>query len=150
MHKTPQCWTIFGNKMSKKYTPLWHEVYLEIKIRKVPHVLLEKVHAVVAQSTLRIKLLKPPRFGPLLEIRISLRFLTIYYIILHRTTSRTTTLPTLHHTSLHPTKRNNTTPQFTSPHCTTFHYTSLQEKKPHYATVQLQLHSTTLYYTTLH
>jgi hypothetical protein len=74
----------------------------------------------------------------------------IYYIILHRTSSRTTTLPTLHQTSPHPTKLNNITLQFTSPHCTTFHYTSLQEKKQHSATLQLQIHSTTLYYTTLH
>ena len=46
--------------MSKKCTPLWREAHFEVKMYKAPHVRatfggsgVEKVHAVVAQSTFR-------------------------------------------------------------------------------------------------
>ena len=54
--------TSFGplleDQMSKKCTPLWHKAHFQVKMCKTPHVRasfggwdVEKVHAVVAQST---------------------------------------------------------------------------------------------------
>ena len=47
-------------EMSKKCTPLWHEVHFEVKMYKTPHLRatfgswdVEKVHAIVARSTFR-------------------------------------------------------------------------------------------------
>ena len=47
-------------EMSKKCTPLWREAHVQVKMYKTPHVRatfggsdVEKVHAVVAQSTFR-------------------------------------------------------------------------------------------------
>ena len=52
--------TIVGPAMSKKCTPVWREAHFQVKMYKTPHVRatfggsdVQKVHAVVAQSTFR-------------------------------------------------------------------------------------------------
>ena len=95
-------------KMSKKYTPLQYEVYLEINMHKVPHVHtifrgrdIDKVHAIIAQNIFRNQNIKTTKVrttfrGPNID---SLRFTIMYYIILHYTPLHTITL-TLHSTTL--------------------------------------------------
>ena len=72
--------------MSKKCTPLWREAHFEVKMYKTPHVRatfggsdVEKVHAVVARSSLRS--------------HTTLHYITLQYAPLHAIT--------LHHTTLH-------------------------------------------------
>jgi hypothetical protein len=148
MHKTLQCWTILEIRCRKVHNVVARSLFRN-QIEKVPHVLIEKVHAVVAQSALRIKMLKPPRFGPLLEIRISLRFIT--YTILYSTALHLELQLYRHSTTLHYTLPSWITLQLTPPHCTTFHYTSLQETKTtlRYITTTTTLHHALLHYTTL-
>ena len=74
-------------KISKKYMPLWRKTHFKIKI------------------------LKPPGFGPLLEVQMSLRFAPIQYTTLHFTPqhynyNHTTTLHylPLNYTTLSPLK----------------------------------------------
>ena len=92
---------VVGVVVVEKYTPLWYEVYLEINMHKVPHVHttfrgrdVEKVHAVVAQSTFQSQNIKTTKvrttFGG--SNITSLRFTTIYYIVLHYTPLHTITL----------------------------------------------------------
>ena len=81
------------------------------KCNKTPHVRatfggsdVEKVHAVVARRTFRSQnVTKHTRFGPLLEVRMSLRFNTLHYRTLHYTTLQYTTLHyiTFQYTPLH-------------------------------------------------
>ena len=91
--------------MSKKCTPLWREAHLEVKMYKTPGSRstfgswdVEKVHAVVAQSTFRSQHVKNTRGSDhfwRFRCRL-LRFTTLHYTTLHYTT-------TLHHTTLHST-----------------------------------------------
>ena len=125
-------------RMLKKCTLLWREAHFEVKM------------------------LKAQGFGPLFEVRMSLRFASLHYITLHSSTlhyitlhytplhynyNYTTTSTTLHYTKLHY-----TTLHYITLHYTTFHYTSLHSL--HYTPLQLHsytpLHSTTLHYTKLH
>ena len=145
--------------MSKKCTPLWREANFEVKMSKAPHQLrttfgswdVEKVHVVVARSTLRSQNVQNTR-GSDHFWRFGCRFASIHYTKLHYTT--------LHYTTLH----------YTPLHYTTLHHTALPSTTLHYITLQLQiqlqlqnytplhsatldyitLHSTTLHYTTLH
>ena len=103
-------------QMSKKCTPLWREAHFEVKM------------------------LKALRFGPLLEVPISLRFTTLHYITLHYTTLHHATL---HYTTLHYTTRHYTTLPSTTLHYITLHYTPLHYKYNYNYT-------TTLHYTPLH
>ena len=98
-------------QMSKKCTPLWREAHFEVKM-------LKKIGS-----------------GPLLEVQMSLRFISLHYTTLHYTTLPSTTL---HYITLHYATTTTTNTQL---HSTTLRYTKL-----HYAT----LHYTTLHYTTLH
>ena len=172
-------------EMSKKCTPLWREAHFEVKMYKTPGSRstfgswdVEKVHAVVAQSTFRSQHVKNTgssdhfwRF----RCRL-LRFTTLHYITLHYTPlyynynynyattqlhSTTIHSSTLHYTKLHYTLHILTlhTPlRYTTLHYATFHYTSLHYTTLHSTTLQLQLrlhnytplHEITLHYTTLH
>ena len=115
--------------MSKKCTPLWREAHLEVKMLKTLGVRttfgscdVEKVHAVVAQSTFRSQNVQNTR-GSDHFWRFRCRFASLRVTTLHYT---------LHYTTLHYTKLHNTTTTTTELH----NYTPL--------------HSTTLNYTTLH
>ena len=126
-------------EMSKKCTPLWREAHFEVKMCKTPQCRttvgswdVEKVHAVVARSTLRSQNVQNTTcsrhfFGG--SDVASLHYTTLHYTTLHYTTLH---YSTLHYTTLQ--LHNYTT---TQPHSTTRNY---------YTT----LHSTTLHYTTLH
>ena len=55
-------------KMSKKCTPLWCEMHLEVNVYKIPHVRaifggrnIEKVHVVIVQSIFRNQNIKTTR-----------------------------------------------------------------------------------------
>ena len=99
---------------------------------------VEKVHAVVARSTFRSQ-----KFGPLLEVQMSLRFTTLHYITLQDITLHYTPA---HYITLHYTPVHSTTLNYTTPHYITLHYAPLHYTTSHYTT----LHSTTLHYTVLH
>ena len=156
-------------EMSKKCTPLWREAHFEVKMYKTHHSRttfgssgLEKVHAVVAQSTFWSQNLKNTRDSDHFW-RLRCHFASLHYITtVHYTTLRSTTLhcitlhytpqhynynytTTLHYTPLHSTTLNYTTLYYTTLHCTTLHYTTL-----HYATLYTTFHYTSLHYTTLH
>ena len=133
-------------EMSKKCTPLWREAHFQVKLFKTVGVRttfgssdVEKVHAVVARSTLRSQNVKNTR-GSDHFWRLRCRFASLHYTTLHYTPLHYTTL---HHTTLHNTTTTTTTTQL---HSTTLHYTKL-----HYTTLNyIPLHSTTLHYITLH
>ena len=163
-------------EMSKKCTPLWREAHFEVKMYKTHHSRttfgswdVEKVHAVVAQSTFRSQHVKKTPgvqttfggsdvacFASLHYTGATLHYTTLHYITLHYTP--------LHYITLHSTtlQLHNYTPL----HSNTLHYTALPSTTLHYitlrsTTLQLQLHnytplqytplrSTTLNYTTLH
>ena len=81
-------------EMSKKCTPLWREAHFEVKMYKTPgsrstfgSCNVEKVHAVVAQSTFRSQHVKNTRSSDhfwRFRCRL-LRFTTLHYITLHYT-----------------------------------------------------------------
>ena len=165
--------------MSKKCTPLWREAHFQVNMLKTPGVRttfggsdVEKVHAVVAQSTFPSQNVQntsaPDHFWS-----FRCRFTTLHYITLHYTplhymtlhnTTTTTTQPhnytplhstTLNYTTLHYTKLHYTTLHYTPLHYITLHYTTLPSTTLHYitlhsTTLQLKLHSTTLHYTKSH
>ena len=65
-------------EMSKKRTPLWREAHFQVKMYKTPGVRttfgswdVEKVHAVVARSTLPSQNAQNTMVGPLLEVEMS-------------------------------------------------------------------------------
>ena len=121
-------------RMLKKCTPLWREAHFQVKMYKTPHVRatfggsdVEKVHAIVARSTLH---------------SITLHYITLHYTTLHSTTLHYTTLHYSHYTSLHYTTLHSTTLQlqlhnYTPLHSTTHHYTTLHYTTSHYTTLQL-------------
>ena len=103
-------------QMSKKCTPLWREAPFEVKMLKTPGVRttfggsdVEKVHAVVAQSTFRSQNVQNTR-GSDHFWRFRCRFASLHYI-------------TLHYTPLHYTTGHSTTLQYTTLHYTTLQYT---------------------------
>ena len=164
--------------MSKKCTPLWHEAHFQVKSVKNWRSRttfgswdVEKVHAVVARSTIsKSKCTKHTMLGPLLEVQMSKKCTPLWreahlevkmlkapgvrttfggsdvaslnYTTLHYITLHYTPL---HYAPLHYTTLHNTTTlqlhNYTPLHSTTLNYITL-----HYTT----LHSTTLHYTTLH
>ena len=166
-------------EMSKKRTPLWREAHFQVKMYKAHHARttfggsdVEKVHAVVARSTLRSQNVKNTR-GSDHFWRFRCPFASLHYTTLHYTTLPSTTLhyitlhytplhynykynynytTTLHHTPLHSTTLNYTTLHYTTLHYTTLRYTTLHNTTT--TTAQLHnytpLHSTTLDSTTLH
>ena len=94
-------------EMLKKRTPLWREAHFQVKTHKAPHVRatfgscdVEKVHAVVAQSTFRSQNVKSTR-GLDHFWRFRCRFASLHYTTLHYTTLHSTTLYTIHYTTLH-------------------------------------------------
>ena len=70
-----------------------------------------------AKHISKAKCTKHTRFGPVLEVEMSLRFTTLHYITLHYTT--------LHYAPLHYTTLHNTTTTTPQLHSTTLHYTPL-------------------------
>ena len=163
-------------QMSKKCTPLWREAHFQVKMYKTPHVRatfggsdVEKVHAVVARSTLRSQNVQSTR-GSDHFWRLRCRFASLHYTTLHHTTqhynhnytttqlhnytplhSTTLNYTPLHSTTLNYTPLHSTTLNYTPLHYTTFHYTSLHYITLHSTTTTTtQLHSTTLHYTKLH
>ena len=134
MYKTHQCWTTIGS---------WD---------------VEKVHAVVARSTLPSQNVQNTRgSGPLFDVPMSKKWTltnTFNYTTLqlqlqlqpHYNYNYTTPHPTtLHYTALHYTTLRYTPLHYTTLHCTALHYTTLHYTTVYYTT----LHYTTLHYTTL-
>ena len=110
-------------QMSKKCTPLWHEVHFEN-----------------VQNTTCSR-----HFW-----RFRCRFASLHYITLHYTTLHYTTL---HYTTLQLQLHNYTPLHSTTLNYTTLHYITLQYTPLHYITLHclpLPLHYITLHYTTLH
>ena len=136
-------------EMSKKCTPLWREAHFQAKMYKTLHVRatfggsdVEKVHAVVAQSTFRSENVQNTRGSDHFwrfrcSFAASLHYTTPRYIAPHSTILH---YITLHYTPQHYNYNYTTTLHYTKLHYTTLHYTTL-----HY----IPLHSTTLHYTTL-
>ena len=129
----------------KNCTPLWREAHFEVKMYKTLHVRatfggsdVEKVHAVVAWSTLRSENVQKTR-GSDHFWRFRCRFAaSLHYITLRYITQKSTIL---HYITLHYTPQHYNYNYTTRLHSTTLHYI-----KFHYTT----LHYTTLHYTTLH
>ena len=125
-------------EMSKKCTPLWREARFEVKMYKTPHVRatfggsdLEKVHAVVARSTLRSQNVQNIR-GSDHFWRFRCRFASLRVITLHYTLHYTTVL--VHYTTLHNTTTTTTElHNYTPLHSTTHRYTKLHYTTLHYA-----------------
>ena len=143
--------------MSKKCTPLWREEHFEVKMYKTHHSRttfgssdLEKVHAVVAQSTFGSQNVKRVRttFGDSDVEKV--------HAIVARSTFRSQNVKSTRGSDHFWRFRC----RFASPHCTTlhyttlryttFHYTSLRYATLHYTTTTTTLHYTKLDYTTLH
>ena len=122
--KTPFFGPLLEVEMSKKCTPLWREAHFEVKMYKTPPgprpLLagsdLEKVHAVVAQSTFRSQNVQSTlgvrtTFGgsDVASLRVITLHYTLHYTTVHYTTLHSTTLQlqlqnyttTLHYTPLH-------------------------------------------------
>ena len=142
-------------QISKKCTPWWREAHFEVNMNKTLHVRatfgssdLEKVHAVVAQSTFGSQTVKNTR-GSDHFWRFRCRFASLHYSTLHYTTLLYTTLHyiTLHYTTLHYTILHYLPLHFTTLHYTTLHYTITTTTQLHNYT---PLHSTTQNYPTLH
>ena len=150
-------------EMSKKCTPLWRKAHFEVKMYKTHHARttfgscdVEKVHAVVAQSTFRSENVQNTKVSDHFW-RFRCRFFaTLHYTTPHSTTLHSTTLTTLHNTTttttqLHYTPLHSTTLHYITLHYTTLRYATLHYTPLHYTTLHyLPLHSTTLNYTTLH
>ena len=144
-------------EMLKKCTPLWREAHFQVKMHKAPHVRatfgscdVEKVHAVVAQSTFRSQNVKSTRgldhFWRFRCRFASLHYTTLHYTTLHYTPLHYTLYTTLHYITQHYNYNYTTTLHYTKLHYTTLHYTPLHYTTLHYAT----LPSTTLHYIALH
>ena len=160
-------------RMLKKCTPLWREAHFEVKMYKTPHVGatfggsdVEKVHAVVAQSTFPSQNVQNTRgsddfwrFGCRKSARHWKTRSTFRSQNVKRTRDLTTlggsNVASLHYTTLHYTPttlrsttlhKNYTTLQLQPHNYTPLHSTTLNYTTLHYIT----LHSTTLHYTTLH
>ena len=116
-------------QMSKKCTPLWHEVHFEVNMLKTPGVRttfgscdVEKVHAVVARSTFRSENVQNTR-GSDHFWRFTCRFAaSLHYTTLHYTT--------LHYTTLHNTTTTTTQLHSTPLHYITLHYNTLNDTAP--------------------
>ena len=115
-------------EMSKKCTPLWREAHFQVKMYKTLGVRttfgssdVEKVHAVVAQSTFRSQNVQSTR-GSDHFWRFRCRFASLHYI-------------TLHYTPLHYTTGHYTTLQYATLHYTPVHSTTLNYTTPHYITL---------------
>ena len=158
-------WKLRCRKSARRCGAKMREAHFEVKMHKTPHVRatfggsdLEKVHAVVARNTFRSQNVQKG-FGPLLEVRMSLRFAsghyttlytplhysTLHYTTLHNTTTTTTELH--NYTPLHSTTLNYNTLRHITLHSTTLHYTTLYTPL-HYTTLHYTIHST--HYSTLH
>ena len=105
--------------MSKKCTPLQREAHFQVKMYKTPQRRttfgscdVEKVHAVVAQSTFGSQNVKNTR-GSDHFWRLRCRFALLHYIKLHYATVHYTPLhyTTLHYITLHYITLNDTAPQ---------------------------------------
>ena len=98
-------------RMSKKCTPLWREAHFQVNMYKT-HTCSrhfwrfgcrKSARRCGAKHISKSKCTKHTRFGPLLEVQMSLRFNTLHYRTLHYTTLQYTTLHyiTLQYTPLH-------------------------------------------------
>ena len=184
--KHTRCGPLLAVELSKKCTPLWREAHVEVKMYKTHHVRttfgswdVEKVHAVVARSTIsKSKCTKHTMyvrtiFGgsdvvsrgrrkglwTLSKVSKTWGFCSIFnynhhYTTLHSNTlhyTTTTTTPSLHSTTLHSTTLHCTQLHYTTLHYTTLHYTTLHYTTLHYTTLHyITLHYTTFHYTTLY
>ena len=106
-----------------------------------------------AKHISKTKCWKHEGFGPLLEVQMSLRFITLHYTTLHYTTLHYTPHITLHYIAQHynyiTTQLHNYTPlQTTTLNHTTLHYITLHYTPLHY-TYNYE-YTTTLQYTPLH
>ena len=174
-------------EMSKKCTPLWREAHFQVKMYKTPHVRatfggsdVEKVHAVVAQSTFPSQNVQNTtcscqfwRFGCWKSARrCGAKHISKWKCTKHKgfgpgsdvaSPLRFTTLHyvTLHHTplyytTLHYTTLHNTTTTTTQLDYTPLHSTTLNLTTLHYTTLRsttlhyIKLHYTPLHYITLH
>ena len=142
--------------MSKKCTPLWREAHFEVKMYKAPQLRgtfkscdVEKVHAIVAQSTFRSQNVKKHQgFGPLLDVEMSLRVAGARDCAPCQkrwkregfVSFSTTTTTTPHYTPIHYTTTN-TLLQL---------QLQLQQQQYYFYTTLITLHSTTLHWMTLH
>ena len=159
--------------MLKKCTALWREARLEVKCVKNWGVRttfgswdVEKVHAVVAQSTFPSQNVQSTtcsrhfwrfrcRFAwqaqgivHLFKSEQNVRVLGHFHLqppLQLHCTFTTFYYTTLHYTTLHSITLNYTTLHYTTLHSTTLHYTTLHYITLHYTT----FHYTTLHYTTL-
>ena len=163
--------------MSKKCMPLWREAHFQVKMYETHHCRttcgssdVEKVHAVVAQSTFPSQnVQKHTRFGPLLEVQMSKKCTPLWreahfqvkmYKTPHvRATFGGSDVEKVHAVVARRTFRSQNVRntrgsdhfwrfgcRFASIHYTTGHYTTLHSSTLHYTT----LHSSTLHYIKLH
>ena len=148
--------------MSKKCTRLWREAHFEVKMYKTHHCRttfgscdVEKVHAVVAQSTFRSENVKNTRGSDhfwTLRCRSAWQVQGIVDLVKSEQNVRVLwhfqLQPSLHHTTLQYTTMSLQLYNYT---CTTFHYTPFHYTTLHSITLKYtQIHYTTLHYTTLH
>ena len=156
-------------EMSKKCTPLWREAHFEVKMYKTPHVRatfggsdVEKVHAVVAQSTFwsqNVQNTTCSRHFWRFRCRKSAhRCGGSTFRSQHVKTTRgldhfwrfRCRFASLNYTTLHYTTLHSTTLHYITPHYTPQHYNYNYTTTLHYTKLHYTLHCATLHYTTLH
>ena len=147
--------------MLKKCTPLWREAHFEVKMYKTPQLRgtfkscdVEKVHAIVAQSTFRSQNVKKHQgFGPLLDVEMSFRMAGARDCAPCQKRGKhegivsfsTTTTTTPHYTPIRYTTTNTTT-------LLQLQLQQQQQQQQYYyiCTTLITLHYNTLHSTTLH
>ena len=137
-------------QISKKCTPLWREAHLEVKMYKTHHARttfggsdIEKVHAVVAQSTFPSQNVKTP------HVRAAFGGSDVekVHAVVARRTFRSKNVQNSRGSDHFWRFRC----RFASIHYTTGHYTTLHSSTLHYTTLDSStLHYIKLHYTTLH
>ena len=150
----------------KKCTPLWREAHFQVKMHKTPHVRatfggsdVEKVHAVVARSTLpsqNVQNTTCSRHFWKLRCQKSAGRCGAKHISKSKCSKHwgfgpllevqmSLRFTTLHYITLHYTPLHYTTGHYTTLHSSTLHYATLHSSTLHYT----KLHYTTIHYTTL-
>ena len=169
MYKTPGVWTTFGScDVEKVHGVVARSTFASQNVQNTPGLdhfwkvrCRKSARSCGAKHISKSKCTKHTMLGPLLEVRMSLRFTTLHYIALHYTPLHYITLHyipvhyiTLHYTPVHSTTLNYTTLHYTTLYYTTLHYITLHYLHYitlHYTTLHYSpLHSTTLHYITLH
>ena len=161
-------------EMSKMCTPLWREAHFEVKMSKTHHVRTIFGRSDVVSRGRRkglwtlSKVSKTWGFCGIfnynhhyttlhsntLHYNYNYTFTTFYYTTLHYTTLHSITFnyTTLHYITLHSTTLHYIALHYITLHYITLHYTTFHYITLHYTPLQLhlQLHTTTLNYTTPH